>query len=188
MTPATGNYFDITLSSTVSCSSLQIRIFRNSGMTAPKVLTFSEIAFYPNALSTNKPIIDSSEYNDVYEPSFLVDGNEYTYWEAKVSAGAYFVVDLGAVYDVRYLVLHLPALLTWEPRSQEIEILYSIDNISWAVAVANKTYQFDPQNGNVNNIEIEGGLSTRYIKLIWSSNTSIGGYGAQLSEIYVYGE
>ena len=77
-------------------------------MTAPRLLSFAEIAFFPASLSTNKPIIDSTEYNDVYEPSYLIDGNESTYWEAVMSDGAYFVIDLGAEYDIRNIVLHLP--------------------------------------------------------------------------------
>jgi len=188
ITPATGNYFDIRLSSTLSCSSLQLRIFRKTGMTAPKVLSFSEIAFFPSSLSTNKPIIDSTEYNDVYEPSYLVDGNENTYWEAKTSKDAYFIVDLGKVYDIHFIVLHLPPLLTWEMRTQEIEIQYKGEDGNYQTAVPKTGYVFDPLTGNFNNIEFKTPLEARYLKLIWSSNSSIGGYGAQLSEIFVYGE
>ena len=46
-----------------------------------------------------------------------------TYWEAKTSKDAYFIVDLGEVYNVSHIVLHLPPLLIWEMRTQEIEIL-----------------------------------------------------------------
>lgn len=188
ISPATGNYFDIRLSSSLSCVSMQFRIFRGSGMMAPKVLSFSEIAFFPASLSTTKPIIDSTEYNDVYEPSYLIDGNESTYWEAKTSKDAYFIVDLGEVYNVSHIVLHLPPLLIWEMRTQEIEILVSTDNNNYRTVVEKTGYVFDPMTGNVNNIEFEVPIQARYLKLVWSSNTSIGGYGAQLSEIYVYGE
>jgi len=54
--------------------------------------------------------------------------------------------------------------------------------------VAPTTYLFDPLTGNKNSILMEEMKTVRYIKLAWSSNSSLGGYGAQLSEIYVYGE
>jgi len=188
ISPATGNYFDIRLPSTLTCVSIQLRIYRTNGMMAPKVLSFSEIAFFPASLTTNKPIIDSTEYNDVYEPRYLVDGNEYFYWEAKTSKDAYFIVDLGEVYNISHIVLHLPPLLTWEMRIQEIEILVSTDNKNYQTVVEKTAYVFDPMTGNVNKIELKVPVQGRYLKLVWSSNTSIGGYGAQLSEIYVYGE
>ena len=63
----------------------------------------------------------------------------------------------------------------------------STDNNNYRTVVE-KTGYLDPMTGNVNNIEFEVPIQARYLKLVWSSNTSIGGYGAQLSEIYVYGE
>ena len=69
-----------------------------------------------------------------------------------------------------------------------IEILFSLDGKEFASVVAPTTYLFDPQTGNKNSILLEEMKTARYIKLAWSSNSSLGGYGAQLSEIYVYGE
>ncbi len=186
--PATGNYFDIRLPTNLECWSLQLRIYRNEGMTAPRLLSFAEIAFFPASLSTNKPIIDSTEYNDVYEPSYLIDGNESTYWEAVMSDGAYFVIDLGAEYDIRNIVLHLPPLLIWEKRTQEIEIQCGTVEGQYHTILPKTPLVFDPLTGNVNNLEFTPPVRVRYLKLIWYSNTSIGGYGAQLSEIFVYGE
>ena len=151
--PATGNYFDIRLPTNLECWSLQLRIYRNEGMTAPRLLSFAEIAFFPASLSTNKPIIDSTEYNDVYEPSYLIDGNESTYWEAVMSDGAYFVIDLGAEYDIRNIVLHLPPLLIWEKRTQEIEIQCGTVEGQYHTILPKTPLVFDPLTGNVNNPE-----------------------------------
>lgn len=187
-TPATGNYFDIKLSASLKCVGLQLRFFRVDGMTGQSKLKINEISFYPSSLSTTKAIVDATDYYDVYQPSYLLDGNESTYWETKNAAGAYFTVDLGAEYNVKYFVMHLPPLLAWEPREQEIEILVSLDGNTWTTAKESTVYLFDPSTGNSNIVELEQSVRARYVKLVWSSNSSLGGYGAQLSELYVYGE
>lgn len=186
-TPAKGNYFDIKLSSTLECYQLQLRIFRTTGMTAPQQLSLNQIVFYPASLATNKPIIASTEHNDVYTSNYLTDGNDSTYWEA-VSDDAYFVVDLQQTYTISHINLHLPPLLTWEPRTQTIEVLYSVDNINFTVLFVQTDYLFDPMTGNVIELVIDVPVQARYVKLQWSSNVSLGNYGAQLSEIYVYGQ
>lgn len=185
--PAAGNYFDIKLSSSLECYQLQLRFFRTEGMTSVDTLQLQEIAFYPSSFSTNMPIVDSSEYNDVYVADYLTDGNENTYWEAK-DTDAYFVLDMGQERKIYYINLHLPPLLTWEPREQMIEILTSTDGVNFTTAVEATKYLFDPQMGNINSLSFEVPVTARYVKLVWSSNTSLGGYGAQLSEIYIYGE
>ncbi|MDE7439363.1 MAG: discoidin domain-containing protein [Clostridia bacterium] len=186
--PATGNYFDIRLSATLESSALQLRFFRVDGMTGQNVLEISEIKIFPCSLSTTKAVIDSTAYFDVYGPNNLVDGNDNTYWETSPSDcdGAFFTVDLGARYDVSDIIMHLPPLLTWEERVQRIEILVSLDGTNWTTAVAATEYTFDPVTGNVNSIKLNTPVSARYIKLLWSSNSS-SRYGAQLSELYVYG-
>lgn len=186
--PANGNYFDIKLSATLESSVLQLRVFKTAGMTGQQTLEISEIVIYPCSLSTTKSIIDSTEYFDVYGPNNLVDGNENTYWETSAADcnGAYIVVDLGARYDISIIVMHLPPLLTWEPRVQQIEIFVSTDNENWTTVKENTAYSFDPTEGNVNSVELTAPASARYVKLLWSANSS-NRYGAQLSELYVYG-
>lgn len=187
--PATGNYFDIKLSATLESSALQLRFFRVDGMTGQKTLEISDIAIYPCSLSTTKSVTDSTPYFDVYGPNNLVDGNDNTYWETSPSDcdGAFFEIDLGAQYGISDIIMHLPPLLTWEARVQKIEILVSTDGAGWTTAVAATEYTFDPMTGNVNSIKLETPVAARYIKLVWSSNSS-SRYGAQLSELYVYGE
>lgn len=183
-TPATGNYFDVKLSATLTCTSIQLRFFRVDGMTGQKRLEISEIAFYPSSLSTTKPV-DATAHYDVYPAGEAVDGNLNTYWEAE-SQNAYFTVDLGAAYDVKYIVMHLPPLMTWPEKFQKIEIQTSTDGVNWTTAVEEKEYSFNPAKGNSNTIELTTPVRARYVKLLFSSNSS--GYGAQLSELYVYGE
>lgn len=187
-TPATGNYFDVRLSATLESSALQLRFFRVDGMTGQQTLEIGEIQIYPCSLSTTKAVIDSTQYFDVYGPNNLVDGNENTYWETAPSDcnGAFLTVDLGKEYDISYVIMHLPPLLTWEARTQSIEIMVSPDNKNWTTAVEKTDYDFDPMTGNVNSIEFKTPVKARYIKLVWSSNSS-SRYGAQLSELYVYG-
>lgn len=188
-TPATGNYFDIRLSAKLESSALQLRFFRTKGMTSQQTLEIGEIQLYPCSLSTTKAITDSTKYFDVYGPDNLVDGNENTYWETSPTDcnGAYLTVDLGKQYSISNIVMHLPPLLTWEARVQRIEILVSTDGTQFNTAVAQTDYTFDPMTGNVNSITLTSPVSARYIKLVWASNSS-SRYGAQLSELYVYGE
>ena len=187
--PANGNYFDIKLSSSLESSALQLRFFRVDGMTGQKTLEISDIVIYPCSLSTTKSIIASTQYYDVYTPNNLVDGNDNTYWETSPSDcdGAFFTVDFGAQYNISDIVMHLPPLLTWEARVQKIEIQVSTDGTNWTTAVAATEYTFDPMTGNVNSITLNAPVAARYVKLVWSSNSS-SRYGAQLSELYVYGE
>lgn len=188
-TPAAGNYFDIKLSATLESSALQLRFFRTEGMTAQKTLAIAEIEIYPCSLSTTKPIIDSTQYFDVYGPTNLVDGNESTYWETAPADcnGATFTVDTGATHSIKYIVMHLPPVLTWEARVQQIEIAVSNDGKNWTTAVESTAYTFDPMTGNVNSIELATPVEARYVKLVWAANSS-SRYGAQLSELYVYGD
>lgn len=188
-TPATGNYFDIRLSAKLESSALQLRFFRTRGMTSQQTLEIGEIQIYPCSLSTTKAIIDSTKYFDVYGPDNLVDGNDNTYWETSPADcnGAYFTVDFGDEYNISNIVMHLPPLLTWEARVQRIEILVSTDGVNFTTAVAQADYTFDPMTGNVNSITLSSPVPARYLKLVWASNSS-SRYGAQLSELYVYGE
>ncbi len=188
-TPATGNYFDIKLSATLESSALQLRFFRVDGMTGQQTLKIGEIEIFPCSLTTTRPISDSTQYFDVYGPNNLVDGNEATYWETAPADcnGATFTVDMGAQHNIKYIVMHLPPVLTWEARDQQIEIQVSLDGTNWTTAIENTTYTFDPMTGNVNSIELTTPVAARYIKLVWAANSSTR-YGAQLSELYVYGD
>ena len=93
---------------------------------------------------------------------------------------------MGQTENVKYINLHVPPTLLWEKRTQTIEILGSIDGVTYEVVKVATEYTFDPVTGNMVSIVLDKACAMRYIKLVYTSNSS--GYGAQISELYVYGE
>ncbi len=166
---------------------IQLRIFKRDGIKYPDKITIGEIEFYPPSMTTNKTFTEVAEHEDVYDIDKMLDGNTLTYFESKKGVfPAVFAVDMGEVVDAKYINIHLPPLLLWESRTQEIEILGSIDGKTYEVVVAKATYTFDPVTGNVAALVLETPVQMRYIKFIFTSNSTE--YGAQISELYVYGE
>lgn len=185
LSPQTSNYTDFLLSRT-SFSGLQIRIFMRNDLTHPKTVTLGEIQFYPPSLTTNKSASASAQ-EDVYNIEKMVDGNPLTYFEsAKGAFPAYVEIDMENPENVKYINIHLPPLLLWENRTQEIEILGSLDGKTYFTVVAKTEYLFDSSTGNMVAIVLDASVQMRYIKLVFTSNST--GYGAQISELYVYGE
>ena len=193
MSPTTGNAIDINLTSQVY-GGIQLRLFRSDSASAPKFYTLSEIEFYPPALTYGKAVVDSSEHNDVYNVEKAVDGDPTgtSYYESK-SLPAYIVIDLDNIYQITTIVLCLPPSLNWAARTQNIEFLVSDSNVAYSSAteftsiVPATDYLFDPVQGNRVTVELESPVDCRYFKLIINSNDVKAGYGAQLSEISVYG-
>ncbi len=166
---------------------IQLRIFRQEGIKYPDTITIGEIQFYPPSMTTNKTFTEVAEHEDVYDIDKMLDGNTLTYFEAKKGVfPATFAIDMGEVTSVKYINVHLPPLLLWEARTQEIEILGSLDGKTYEVVVAKAVYTFDPVTGNVAALVLETPVQMRYIKFIFTSNSTE--YGAQISELYVYGE
>ena len=106
---------------------------------------------------------------------------------------AHIVLDLGAVYEVHVIALNLPNSLMWNARTQKIAFSGSAQDIPYGNDVKFDTfleeqdYLFDPQQGNKVTIELAEPVRMRYLRLDISANDIAGGYGAQLSEIYVFG-
>lgn len=196
LSPATGNYADVKITSK-EYSGLQFRLFNTQGLLYPETPSLTELEFYPTSLTFNKAVY-ASEYEDVYVASNAVDGNPSSYFETKKGVWpAYIAVDMGALYDVKYINIHLPPLMTWEARTQNIEIQIStdawssgmtIDQVKFTTLIEGKDYTFDPASGNVVAIVLDTPVQARFIKLIYRSNSSLGGYGAQISELSVYEE
>lgn len=193
MTPKDGNIIDINVNSDVY-GGIQIRFFKNSGILAPKNYAISNIEFFPPSLTLGKAIVDSTEHADVYNVERIVDGipDGTSYYESR-SLPATIVIDLADVYKIKTLVLRLIPDLKWSSRDEEIEISTSDSNLAYnkastefTVAVAKKAYTFDPLSGSINTIAMND-IQARYIKLVISSNSATGGYGAQLSEVSAYG-
>lgn len=186
ITPVSGNFCDIKIAAQ-EYTGLQLRLFRQEGIAYPSVLKLSEIEFYPTSLTTNKPIIDASEHEDVYDVNKIVDGDNYSYYESKKGVfPAYFIVDMQGVYNIKYINMHLPPIGTWPQRIQEIEIQASVDGVNYVTIVSKKAYTFNIENGNMVALVLDNPVSARYVKFIYSSNDS--GYGAQISELYIYQE
>ena len=193
ISPVNGNAIDIILTTQVY-GGIQLRLFRSNGLSAPKYYVISEVEFYPPSLTTNKAVVDSSEHNDVYNVEKAVDGDPTgtSYYESK-SLPAHIVIDLGDIYQISTIVLCLPPSLNWAARTQNIEVLVSDSNVAYSASTTTFTsivertdYLFDPLQGNRVTIEVNP-TNCRYFKLVINSNDVKAGYGAQLSEISVYG-
>lgn len=193
MTPANNNYFDINVP-TQDYAGIQLRFNRTETLLSPKHYAISEIEFYPPSLTFGKPIVDSTEHNDVYPVGNTVDGDPTgtSYYESK-TLPALIVIDLKDVYKLNKIVLSLPPILTWAERHQKIEISVSDSNVSYTekkpeftVVKEATDYLFNPQTGNRVILEMND-VSCRFLKIVILSNDAAGGYGGQLSEISAYG-
>ncbi|MDY0399972.1 MAG: glycosyl hydrolase family 28 protein [Bacilli bacterium] len=195
ISPSQGNAIDISFNAS-DIKGLQIRMFRyeNNLFSLENINLASMYVFGPS-LSYRKPIVDSTEYADVYDPARLTDGeaNGTSYYES-ASLPAHIVIDLRDVYTVNSISLHLPALLSWTTRNQEIELFASDSNLDYSASettftsiMTKRSLTFDPTTGNMNLIELSPTVSMRYLKIVIYSNDIAGGYMAQLSEVYVFG-
>ena len=193
MSPTTGNAIDINLTSQLY-GGIQLRLFASKSASAPGYYKLSEVEFYPPALTYGKAVVDASEHNDVYNVEKAVDGDPTgtSYYESK-SLPAHIVIDLGAVYQITTIVLCLPPSLNWAARTQNIEMFVSDSNIAYEPTVQFTSivpatdYLFDPTQGNRVTVTLDNPVNCRYFKLVINSNDVKAGYGAQLSEISVYG-
>ena len=188
LSPQASNYNDVLIRlSPTGYYGLQLRFFKKDDLTHPVEINIGEIEFYPPSLTTNKSFVEIAEHEDVYDITNMIDGNVLTYFESKKGTfPASFAIDLGQAENVKYINIHLPPLLLWENRTQEIEILGSTDGVTYTTVVAKAEYLFDSSQGNMASIVLDNSVSMRYIKLVFTSNST--GYGAQISELYVYGE
>lgn len=186
ITPQSSNFTTIQIAAD-NYYGIQLRIFRKNDLMSPLTYELGEVEFYPPSLVTGKAIVDSSTHEDVYDIGYILDGNTSTYYETKKGVfPAHFTVDMGQDYFVKYINIHLPPVLLWEPREQEIAIYGSKDGKTFFDVLAKAKYTFDPATGNMAALVLDTPIEMRYIKIEFSSNST--GYGGQISELYVYGE
>ncbi|MDR3185994.1 MAG: right-handed parallel beta-helix repeat-containing protein [Christensenellaceae bacterium] len=187
--PASGNYFDIRLPY-IESNEFQIRIYRNSGLLSKSELIINELELYPVAITTNRPIKYVNDYNNIYVPDYLTDGNINTYWESTTANGAFFIIQLDddrSQYLITDIVLHLPPQQIWVSRSEWIQIFTSINDLSDYYPLSQTTeYRFDPATGNTVHIHFDEPISAALLKFEFSANSEEE-YGAQLSELFVFG-
>ncbi len=195
LSPARGNAIDITWTAR-EIKGVQLRIFRDNNelFNLNKVLLSHLLIFGPS-LSYGKPVVDATPYADVYDPARITDGelSGTSYYES-ASLPAHLVIDLRDVYQIRAISLHLPALLSWNTRTQEIALYASASNDAYnaettvfSEVYAKTALTFDPLQGNMNLLEFNPAFACRYLKIVIYSNDIAGGYMAQLSEVNVFG-
>ncbi len=194
MSPRSGNAIDINIRAE-EYAGIQIRIFNTDSILAPKNILISEVEFYAPSLTFNKAIVSSTPHADVYPVEKINDGDAggTSYYES-AELPAHVVIDMGQVYDISVIVLRLNPSLLWDRRVQNIEIQINGENVDFSEAMTFTTlfaaadYAFDPLTGNRVILELAEPSQARFIKLIINSNDIAGGYGAQISEISVYGQ
>ncbi len=183
--PANGNYIEIRMNPG-EYKAIQLRFYNKEGNAYPEKPFVTEVEMYPASLTFNKAV-SASPHEDVYEATNLIDGNPLTYYESKKGEWpAQIIIDMAANYSIGYINLNLPPLMQWETRTQNFSIQVSTDGNNYTEIIPEKGFTFNPQKGNLVQIEIEQPVSAQFIKFIFTGNTSPGGEGAQLSEISVY--
>ncbi len=190
--PSKNNYVDIRLAPG-DYIAVQLRFYYADNVIYSETPFLRYVEFYPASLTYGKTPY-ASQYEDVYNPEKLTDGDVSTYFESKKNVWpGWIIVDMGSVYDVRIINLHLPPLSSWPNRTQTIEIKYSLNSETQLVSDhwtdlfdGPKPYTFVGQSGNMVSIVLPESIEMQSIILIVSANSAPGGYGAQFSEISVY--
>ena len=136
-------------------------------------------------IALGKPI-QASAHNDVYVSRNLNDGIVETYWESK-GFPAELTVDLEGVRTISAASVCLNPSAIWEPRTQEIALLVSMDGEHFAEAAASQIYQFDAATGNRIRIDLEP-VEAAWVRVIITSNSAYPAHsgGAQIAEIGLY--
>ena len=145
--------------------------------------------YIPLPESTNiaegKPI-QASAHTDIYVSRNLNDGNTKTYWESN-GLPAEVTVSLEGTHTVSVVALCLNPSSIWEPRTQEIAVLVSLDGETFTEVSPAAPYTFDAATGNRIRIDLEP-AEAAYVRLVITSNTAYPGHaaGAQIAEICIY--
>ncbi|MCR5330226.1 MAG: discoidin domain-containing protein [Lachnospiraceae bacterium] len=128
--------------------------------------------------------ISSGEYTDVYAESNVNDGKTDTYWESK-GFPAEMTIDLGGEHEISTVGVRLNPSAVWEARTQEIAVQVSTDGEQFSEIVAATRYNFDPNTGNRIRIDFDK-TGARFVRAVFTMNSSARTGGAQAAEIEVY--
>ena len=136
-------------------------------------------------IALGKPI-QASAHNDVYVSRNVNDGVVETYWESK-GFPAELTVDLEGIHTITAAAFCLNPSAIWEPRTQEITLLVSMDGHDFTEAAPAQTYQFDAATGNRIRIDLEP-VEAAWVRIVISSNSAYPSHsgGAQIAEIGLY--
>ena len=136
-------------------------------------------------IAEGKPV-QASAHNDVYVSGNLNDGKVETYWESK-GFPAEVTIDLEEVRTISAAAVCLNPSAIWEPRTQEITVLVSLDGESFTEISPATVYQFDAATGNRIRIDFKP-AEAAWVRFIISTNSAYPAHsgGAQAAEICVY--
>ena len=131
----------------------------------------------------NKPVA-SGAHTDIYVSKNVNDGKTDTYWESK-GYPAEMIIDLQGTYTISTVAVCLNPSSIWEPRTQEIAVLVSLDGESYTEVAPAGRYDFDAATGNRIRIDF-GTAEAAFVKVVFTMNTASRTGGAQAAEICVY--
>lgn len=134
-------------------------------------------------LAEGKPVL-SGAHTDVYVNTNVNDGKTDTYWESK-GFPAEMVIDLQDSCSVSTVAVLLNPSAIWEARTQEIAVFVGTDGERFTEAAPAARYDFDPNTGNRIRIDFDA-VSARFVKVVFTMNSSSRTGGAQAAEIAVY--
>ena len=136
-------------------------------------------------IALEKPI-QASAHNDVYVSRNLNDGKVETYWESK-GFPAEMTIDLEGIHTVSTAAFCLNPSAIWEPRTQEIAVLISLDGETYTEAAPAAVYGFDAQYGNRIRIDFSP-AEAAFVRVVITSNSAYPAHsgGAQVAEVCIY--
>ena len=120
----------------------------------------------------------------MYVATNVNDGKTDTYWESK-GFPAEMTIELDGTHTISVVAVRLNPSAIWEKRTQEIAVLASADGANFTEIAAATKYDFDPATGNRIRIDFDP-VSTAYVRVVFTLNTSSRTGGAQAAEIEVY--
>ena len=94
-------------------------------------------------------------------------------------------IDLGGNFEISTVAVRLNPSAVWEARTQEIAVSGSSDGEQFNELSAATRYNFDPNTGNRIRIDFDK-KGVRFVKVIFTMNSSSRTGGAQAAEIEVY--
>jgi hypothetical protein len=140
----------------------------------------------PVDVATGKSITADGQEGPDFTASYANDGNLSTYWEGLDNSGypQTLTVNLGSATSIATVVLELPPLAVWTPRTQTVSVLGSDDDSTWNTLTPSASYNFSYSTGNTVTIQLPAGTSARYVQLSFTANT--GWSAAQIAEFQVF--
>ncbi len=128
--------------------------------------------------------VAAGDVTEVYAATNAVDGDVTSYWESK-GVPAEIVIDLAERHSVQTVAIRLNPAAIWEARAQTIAVFVSDDGERFSPAAEAAKYDFSPDTGNRVRIDFDP-ISARFVKLVFSANSSGRSGGAQAAEIMIF--